>query len=75
MSWVQKMRQKTDIEKKAFSFLWATVFTLGIFFVWLFGTFYSLKNIDNNSQIATPVESVTNYIKGLFDGKSVYRAD
>lgn len=68
------MQHKTDIEKKTFSFFWAGIVTAFIFIIWVFGTFYSFQNLDFENQAATPIEAVGNYIKSLFDGKSIYEA-
>jgi len=71
MSWLEKIRQKSDSEKRLFSFNVALAITIVIFAIWVVSAANSFQNLDEEqSQTATPLKSITQSIKSLLSDGS-----
>jgi len=77
MSWLERMRQKSDAEKRVFSFNLAILITIIVAGLWLINVLHLVNDIDGNlKQTASPLDSVVSGVKSLLDVEStdVYRA-
>lgn len=81
MMWLEKMRQKSNTEKKIFAFNAALLITIFIFVTWAFTLFHSLDDLtfkidDDKKETFTPLQSLTASVKGIFSGDKVeYKAE
>ena len=79
MTLLEKIRNKSDSEKRTFSFVTAFLITIVIFGIWLFSTMHTLSfnipNINEENQSASPIESIGNSLKNVVGGsKNIYKS-
>ena len=67
--WLQKIREKNEVEKTIFAFFSALSITAVIFVVWLFLTIHSFQNIKQTESVASPIESLKEQFNSLFNNK------
>jgi len=73
--WLNKMRQKGDVEKQSFALFGAFLITLVIFSVWIFGIIYSFQNQGSGPETSSPIQAIKSQISSFFDGKEVYESE
>ncbi|HMP67548.1 MAG TPA: hypothetical protein PKA60_02255 [Candidatus Paceibacterota bacterium] len=65
--YLEKVRQKSDSEKRSISFLFAFFITLVIAIVWIFGTFYSFNNMVKSDNQNSPAKTMMDSFKSIFN--------
>jgi len=79
--WLEKNRNKSEMEQKSIAFFYASIITVIIFTLWIItltNTDFNsqLKQInDSKNQVASPIESMVSGIKTIFSGKKTYIID
>jgi len=72
MTPLDKIRNKSDSEKKTFALVSAFLITVVIVVVWVFTNIHtltlSIPSLDETKQSASPLESIGFFISNLFSG-------
>lgn len=75
MSWLEKIRNKSEAEKTFMAFWIALIITVVLVTVWSFSLSYRIDENNKNNQIASPLSAISARIKDIFsDGREIYQA-
>jgi Na+-transporting methylmalonyl-CoA/oxaloacetate decarboxylase gamma subunit len=79
MKFLDKIRNKSLEQRKMIALMVSGTVTFFIFAIWLITLIYGFSDFDSNDMqkenTASPVNIVTDQIKGLFSGKETYKAE
>jgi len=67
MKFLDKIRNKSDIEKRSISIVVALVLTLAIGAVWILSSFTGVEVEENKANVLSPVENMKNQFNDLFN--------
>ena len=79
--WLEKNRNKSEMEQKNVALFYASIITVVIFAFWIItlthtGFSSQIDQISNSkSQVASPIESMFSGVKNIFSGKRTYVID
>ncbi len=70
MKFLEKIRAKSNIEKRQFAFNAAFLITIFIFIIWAVATFYSFdfsEVADETKSAVSPIKSIISSFKSIFN--------
>lgn len=68
MNWIEKLRAKSNPEKRFIAFNTALIITLFIFAIWAFSVFYSFDNVieSQSANKNSPFRAMVDVFSGIF---------